>query len=407
MFDRALRSTPRPQSAQRAAARAARPAATPALGVAAWPRAGFSQLAIHPPRPSRTGLPDRLRSGIERLSGVSMEGVRVHYNSARPKRLDALAIAQGREIHLAAGQERHLPHEAWHLVQQAQGRVKPTLRAKTGESVNDDTALEREADAMGAKASTAPLDRSAITTAGRASEGQAMTGESASGAPPAAIAPPAQRSVAPKVAQLQPDDTYLGSLGKGLKSGLSGFFQSLKNVPKKENVSSAHKQLGQFLHAVSHPVKTVSTLSASAKPHLDTLDRGHTLANTGGDMLGGSIGLLGTTALASLALRRPYLASRFGKHLMKKWTTIPKLQYPFLQHPKVARFAVTRPLSIGIGSGLGAASFYGSAETRASDARENNKVHPQLQKALENARVGELGASLLSRAVPKIRREKE
>jgi uncharacterized protein DUF4157 len=105
---------------------------------------------------NRTGLPDRLKAGVEALSGVSMDGVKVHYNSARPAQLNALAYAQGSEIHLGPGQERHLPHEAWHLVQQAEGRVRPTMQMKDGVPVNDDNGLEREADAMGAKASAGP-----------------------------------------------------------------------------------------------------------------------------------------------------------------------------------------------------------------------------------------------------------
>lgn len=101
--------------------------------------------------PNRTGLPDGLKSGIESLSGLSMDGVRVHYNSAQPAQLNALAYAQGTDIHVAPGQEQHLPHEAWHVVQQAQGRVQPTLQAQ-GVNVNDDRSLESEADAMGARA---------------------------------------------------------------------------------------------------------------------------------------------------------------------------------------------------------------------------------------------------------------
>ena len=65
---------------------------------------------------------------------------------------DAHAYAQGSEIHLAAGQEKHLPHEAWHVVQQAQGRVKPTMQMKNGVAVNEDVGLEHEADVMGARA---------------------------------------------------------------------------------------------------------------------------------------------------------------------------------------------------------------------------------------------------------------
>lgn len=102
--------------------------------------------------PNRTGMPDGLKSGIEALSGLAMDHVRVHYNSAKPAQLNAHAYAQGSDIHLAPGQDRHLPHEAWHLVQQAQGRVQPTLQLNGGIAVNDDPSLEREADQMGERA---------------------------------------------------------------------------------------------------------------------------------------------------------------------------------------------------------------------------------------------------------------
>jgi len=104
------------------------------------------------PAPNRTGMPDGLKSGIEALSGLAMDHVRVHYNSDKPAQLNAHAYAQGSDIHLAPGQDRHLPHEAWHLVQQAQGRVQPTLQLNGGVAVNDDPSLEREADQMGERA---------------------------------------------------------------------------------------------------------------------------------------------------------------------------------------------------------------------------------------------------------------
>ncbi len=102
------------------------------------------------PKPNNTGLPDNLKTGIENLSGIRMDHVRVHYNSDKPAQLQAHAYAQGSEIHVAPGQEKHLPHEAWHVVQQAQGRVRPTVQMKGGVGVNDDEGLEREADVMGA-----------------------------------------------------------------------------------------------------------------------------------------------------------------------------------------------------------------------------------------------------------------
>lgn len=101
---------------------------------------------------NNTGLPDQLKSGIEHLSGYSMDDVKVHYNSDKPAQLQAHAYAQGNQIHLAPGQEKHLPHEAWHVVQQKQGRVKPTKQLKDNVNINDDEGLEKEADRMGSKA---------------------------------------------------------------------------------------------------------------------------------------------------------------------------------------------------------------------------------------------------------------
>jgi hypothetical protein len=111
-----------------------------------------AQLEATERKPNNTGLPDNLKSGIESLSGMSMDNVRVHYNSSQPAQLNALAYAQGTDIHVAPGQEKHLPHEAWHVVQQAQGRVRPTMQMKSGVPVNDDKGLEHEADVMGRKA---------------------------------------------------------------------------------------------------------------------------------------------------------------------------------------------------------------------------------------------------------------
>jgi len=101
---------------------------------------------------NNTGLPDTLKTGIENLSGYSMDDVKVHYNSDKPSQLQAHAYAQGTEIHIASGQEKHLAHEAWHVVQQKQGRVQPTVQRKGLLNINDDAGLEKEADVMGGKA---------------------------------------------------------------------------------------------------------------------------------------------------------------------------------------------------------------------------------------------------------------
>lgn len=100
---------------------------------------------------ARGGLPEGLRSGIEALSGMDMSDVQVHTGSSQPAEINALAYTQGNDIHVAPGQEQHLAHEAWHVVQQRQGRVQPTMEIG-GVSVNDDAELEAEADAMGERA---------------------------------------------------------------------------------------------------------------------------------------------------------------------------------------------------------------------------------------------------------------
>jgi len=74
-------------------------------------------------RGNSTGMPDNLKAGVESLSGIDMSDVRVHYNSLKPAEVGALAYTQGTDTHVAPGQERHLPHEAWHVVQQT-GKIK-------------------------------------------------------------------------------------------------------------------------------------------------------------------------------------------------------------------------------------------------------------------------------------------
>jgi hypothetical protein len=111
----------------------------------------------HASRPNKTGLPAQLKAGIEGLSGFAMDDVKVHYNSSKPAQLHAHAYAQGSDIHIAAGQEKHLPHEAWHVAQQKQGRVVPTTQMKGAININDDAHLEHEADVMGSKAASGML----------------------------------------------------------------------------------------------------------------------------------------------------------------------------------------------------------------------------------------------------------
>ena len=73
------------------------------------------------PARSVGNLPYALRAGVEALSGQDMGDVHVHRDSAEPAKFGALAITEGTHIYLGPGEDRHLAHEAWHVVQQKQG----------------------------------------------------------------------------------------------------------------------------------------------------------------------------------------------------------------------------------------------------------------------------------------------
>lgn len=61
---------------------------------------GTEENSLQQKTENRTGLPDRLKAGVENLSGYSLDGVKVHYNSSRPAQLQALAYTQGTDIHI-------------------------------------------------------------------------------------------------------------------------------------------------------------------------------------------------------------------------------------------------------------------------------------------------------------------
>ena len=110
-------------------------------------------------RENRTGIPTQLKERMERSTGLSFDDVRVHYNSALPARLDALAYTQGNQVEIGPGQERHLPHELGHVVQQKLGAVRANATHSSGVALNTDPALEHQADEIGAGKKLAIVQR--------------------------------------------------------------------------------------------------------------------------------------------------------------------------------------------------------------------------------------------------------
>ena len=97
---------------------------------------------------NKRDLPENLKSEIENLSGFTIDDIKVHYNSEKTTEteLNTHAYAQGTDIHLASGQEKHLPHEAWHKVQKKKGRMQPNSEMKN--KVKTKNALDLEKDSL-------------------------------------------------------------------------------------------------------------------------------------------------------------------------------------------------------------------------------------------------------------------
>lgn len=97
-----------------------------------------------------TGIPTQLKERVEQSTGLSLDDVRVHYNSYLPEKLDALAYTCGNQVEISPGQENCLPHELGHVVQQKLGLVRANAMHASGAALNTEEALEHQADEIGA-----------------------------------------------------------------------------------------------------------------------------------------------------------------------------------------------------------------------------------------------------------------
>jgi hypothetical protein len=163
-------------------------AKTPAPGVAMPPSADAEALGHDLDRAAiRPGggrpIADPVRRRMEAALGHDFGSVRVHTDDARAPRIGALAFARGEHLHFAPGAyrpesaagRRVLGHELAHVVQQRERRVRPNRPGPL--PLNDEPALEREADAHAARA--------VHGGASRAGAGTIMAGPAAASPAPA------------------------------------------------------------------------------------------------------------------------------------------------------------------------------------------------------------------------------
>ena len=103
-------------------------------------------------------MPQEVRVKMESAFAADFSTVRIQ-QGPQATAVGALAYAQGNDIYFAPGQfdpasergQELLGHELAHVIQQREGRVPGTAHAKGG-NINDDPALEREADELGRRA---------------------------------------------------------------------------------------------------------------------------------------------------------------------------------------------------------------------------------------------------------------
>ncbi|TMQ17873.1 MAG: DUF4157 domain-containing protein [Deltaproteobacteria bacterium] len=177
---------------------ASSPVAGPAQRKATAAGAASADRAAPPKGGAGSPLPPDVRARMEAALGAGFAAVRVHQD-AYAQAIGAQAFTRGTENFFAPGRFdpgspqglELLGHELTHVKQQAEGRVPATAQIG-GAPANNDPALEREADELGAKAA-------------RAAEGQGAATPQAGTRPQSAEAPAATANHAPTQAKADPD----------------------------------------------------------------------------------------------------------------------------------------------------------------------------------------------------------
>lgn len=140
-------------------------------------------------------LPESVQARMEQTLGEDFSSVKINQQSSEAAQMGALAYTNGENVHFAPGMynphtasgQELIGHELTHVKQQRQGRVQPGIQAK-GLSLNNDRALEAEADHFGKSAATS----SSELYIPRSGLGKSATSKSTSGG----------------VVQMKPDTDY-------------------------------------------------------------------------------------------------------------------------------------------------------------------------------------------------------
>jgi len=99
----------------------------------------------------RSSLLSSVVDNATKITGMNFSDVSWFRNSSEPAKYNAHSYATGgNEIHTSSGRDNDLFHEVGHLKAQKENRVSSTGTI-SGRAVNDNPALEAEADNIGNK----------------------------------------------------------------------------------------------------------------------------------------------------------------------------------------------------------------------------------------------------------------
>lgn len=168
-----------------------------------------------------TGIPAGIKTQFQAFSGLSFDDVRIHYGSDKPAQMQAYAFTQGNDVYIGPGQEKHLPHELGHVIQQKRQRL-PATCFFAGRPVNTDIRMERLADSLAWNALRRPAQQ------GAEEELLTLRGGSAAGQP-------IQRLRIVCVNQRMPEEPRPGMSGaEEPRPGMSGAEEPRPRMPEPE-----------------------------------------------------------------------------------------------------------------------------------------------------------------------------
>ena len=279
----------------------------------------LSKVPVQRKSSNGNGIPDQIRGQMENSFDADFSDVKIHQNSESASQIGALAYTQGSNIHFAPGQfkmdtesgQELLGHELTHVIQQRKLTVPQTTSAG-GMVVNDDPALEREADQMGAKAAQCKL----ISNPTSVNSGYSITSQSG------------YKLIQSKVIQKDGDEDACSEAANRLKTELEATFWTnneevirglrFANTGEKANqLKQKYREISTGGHSLIHALRSEYSEDGNAVLRYKTIGMAYGLGpDNDAIQLGGALNGINTDngTVQSILYHRNLQARQALKH---------------------------------------------------------------------------------------------